>query len=907
MATLLQFQTPTTFSLYSLAIPIAHSPNSSPPQKLTPTSPISSLSLPNTKPHPNSSLKSLQSQSLRQPRQKQKLFLQCRFLLDLNSHETQSSFDCFIDECLYLLRLSVRHHDSGLAMAIHTVILKIGGDTQLWNSLVVSFAKLGHISYAQKVFDGIQEPDVVSYSALISGLAKWGREIEAIELFMRMAFSDVECNEYSFVAVLSACIRVLELELGFQIHALVIKRGYLSSAYIVNALMGLYGKCGCLDFVFDLLGEMPCRDISSWNTVISAAVKEGMYEEAFESFRDMCRVDELTVDEFTVSTLLAAATGAFASETGRMIHAAAVKLGFIFDLGVSNSLISFYTKCGSMKDVLALFKKMPFKDVITWTGMVVAYMEFGLVDVAVEIFYNMPERNSVSYNALLAGFCRNGKGLSALDFFCRMLENRVELTEFTLSSLANACGLLTEVGTSKQVHAFIIKFGFGSNACIEAALLDMCTKCGRMADAQKMFRVWSYDQNKSVIWTSMICGYARNGQPDEAISLFQKMQLEDNLVLDEVVSTAILGLCGILGFHQLGEQIHCYSLKSGFLSDIELGNAILSMYAKCGYMDDATKVFNVLYPGDVVSWNGLIAGHLLHRQGDEALDTWSLMEKTGIKPDDVTLELVISSYQYTKSNLVHCCRELFLSMRDVYNIEPTSGHYASLVSVLGKWGLLKEAEETIQRMPFDPDAFVWRALLDSCRTHSNTSIGRRAAKHILSLKPQDPSIYILVSNLYSASGRWHCSELIREEMREKHLHKHPGRCWIIHQNKVHSFFARDRSHSQSKDIYSGLDILILECLKAGYVPDTSFVLHEVEEFQKNSFLFYHSAKLAVTFGLLMTGPEKPIRIVKNIRLCGDCHTFFKFLTVVSRREIIVRDSSGFHCISNGQCSCKDHW
>ncbi|KAL6138459.1 hypothetical protein ACLB2K_063741 [Fragaria x ananassa] len=246
-------------------------------------------------------------------------------------------------------------------------------------------------------------------------------------------------------------------------------------------------------------------------------------------------------------------------------------------------------------------------------------------------------------------------------------------------------------------------------------------------------------------------------------------------------------------------------------------------------------------------------------------------------------------------------------MKAVYDIEPTSEHFASFIGVLGFWGLLDEAEDTISKMPFKPEISVWRALLDSCRIRMNTTVGKRVVKRILAMEPKDPSSYILLLNLYSASGRWDCSEMVRDDMRKRGFLKHPGRSWFIHNNKIHPFYARDKSDPQVKDIYSGLEILIVECMKAGYVPDTSFVLHEVEEHQKKDFLYYHSAKLAATYGLLTNKPGKPIRVVKNILLCGDCHNFLKYLSIVAKRAIHVRDASGFHYFSNGQCSCKDYW
>lgn len=803
--------------------------------------------------------------------------------------------------------MSARYGDVELARAVHSLILKFKEDNYLFNSLITAYLKLGLLNDAYNVFSGMLTPDVVSYTAIISGFAKSGCQFEAIGLFMRMRERGIEPNEFTFVAFLTSCSRISEQQLGLQVHSLVVKLGYLFSVYVANALMGLYSRCGGLDDALKVFDEMPQRDIASWNTVISSVVGEMMYDRAFELFQEMVRIDRFRANQITLSSLVSACAGSCAGVLGREIHAHGLKLGFDNSLSFNNSLIGLYSKCGTVKDVQVVFERMPIKDVISWTSMITAYMVFGMVDVALEIFKKMPERNSVSFNAVLAGLCSNSEGLGAISLFREMVNRRVELTEYTLTSVISACGLLAEKNISEQIHGFVIKFGIRSSACIEAALIDMCTRCGRMIDAQKMFRQSQYDENLPIKWASLISGYARNAQPEEALTLFKWGQSEEALVVDEVVATAVLGVCGTLGFDTMGEQMHCHALKSGHLYDVKLGNAIISMYSKCGYMDDALSVFNLLPILDVVSWNCLISGYLLLREGDEVLALWSRMKRTHIKPDSVTLVLVISSYRHTKSNMLNDCRRLFFSMTKEYDIEPTSDHYASFVSVLGEWGSLEEAEDMISKMPFEPKISVWRALLNSCDSHSDSTVGKRIANHILAMKPEDPSTFILVSNLLSASGRWHSSEMVREEMRRKGLRKYPARSWIVHQNKVHSFYTRDRTHSQSKDIYSGLEILILECLKAGYVPDTSFVLHEVEEHQKKEFLFYHSAKLAVTYGLLMTMPGRPIRVMKNVLLCGDCHNFFKYVSRVTKRDICVRDTSGFHCFSDGKCACKDHW
>ncbi|KAK8492429.1 hypothetical protein V6N13_103633 [Hibiscus sabdariffa] len=813
-----------------------------------------------------------------------------------------------INSLLSLLNLSVQYSDADLAKAVHASSLKFPEDSHLGNSLVLAYLKLGLLNHSLNVFASLSCPTVVTYSSLISGFAKSNQGSKAIQLFMKMRAEGIEPNEFTFVAILSACARILELELGFQVHGLAIKMGFLDSTFVANALMGLYGKfTGSLGFVFKVFDEMLQRDVASWNTVISSLVKEGMYEKAFEYFRVMLGIYCFRADFFTISAVLSACEGSNDFMKGKEVHAHAIRIGLEGNLSVNNALIGLYTKCGSVGDVVVLFENMPVRDVITWTEMITAYMEFGLVDLAVEVFNEMPEKNCISYNALMAGFCRNGEGLKAVKLFIEMVEEGLELTDFSLSSVINACSLIMDANTSEQIQGFCVKFGFGSNVRVEAALLDMCIRCGRMADAEKMFHMWPLEHNSSVVYTSMLCGYARNGQPDEAISLFRRCRLEGTMDMDEVTLTSVLGACGTLGFQEIGEQIHCHALKTGFVTDLGVLNSIISMYAKCGNMNGAIKIFSVIPIRDVVSWNALIAGHILHRQGEEALSVWSEMEAAGMQPDTVTLLLVISAYRHTNLDLVDDCRRLFLSMRTNYDIEPTSQHYASFVGVLGHWGFLEEAEEMIEKMTVEPKASVWRALLDRCRIRLNTKIGKRVAKHLLAMKPQDPSTYILISNLYSASGRWHCSEMVREDMRQNGFQKNPARSWIIHKNSVQSFYARDKLHHQTKDIYRGLKILDLECKKAGYVQDTSFVLHEVEEHQKKDFLLYHSAKLATTYGLLMTKRGEAVRIVKNIHVCGDCHTFMKFVSIITKREILLRDASGFHCFRNGQCSCKDYW
>ncbi|CAL1398414.1 unnamed protein product [Linum trigynum] len=437
----------------------------------------------------------------------------------------------------------------------------------------------------------------MSYSSLISGFSKSNREIEAGKLFFRMRSSGVEPNEFSFVAMLTACTSASIFELGWQIHALVIKMGFTEYVFVANALMALYGKsCRCLDSAIQLFEEMPERDI--------------VVEYSYFQFGRWLIFDEFRVDELTLLTLLPACTSCNAVKQGKEIHGRAMRLGLAGSLSLCNAMIGFYTKCGTIENALTVFDTTQIRDVITWTQLITAYMEFGLVDSAVKTFEKMPERNFISYNAILAGFSHNSQGLNALNFFTMMVRNGVELSEFSLTSVITAYGLLVDLETSRQIHGFLTKFGYGSNAHIEASLLDMYTRCGRMRDAEKLY----FNQNISIALNSMMSGYARarNGQPDEAVSHFRRSLSEGKLVMDETAWTTTLGVCGALGFRELGKQIHSFVVKAGFGADLGVGNSLVSMYSKCGEMDEAIKSFDAMPVRDVVSWNSLIAGHVLH-------------------------------------------------------------------------------------------------------------------------------------------------------------------------------------------------------------------------------------------------------------------------------------------------------
>ncbi|XP_078163450.1 pentatricopeptide repeat (PPR) superfamily protein [Carex rostrata] len=828
---------------------------------------------------------------------------------------------------IFLLRLAIRHKDLPLLRGVHALLVKISDREEpsdvvfVTNHLISGYISFGVLTDACKVLDGMPEPNVVSFSLLISAYASkrgilkhrasYGGSRASVGLFRRMRRLGILPNSFALVALLVNCLRRPNLSLGRQVHALAIKSCLNSSLHVTNALLGVYAKYDSYDIMLSLFDEMSERDTSSWNAILLGLVEERRYQEAFDQFLKM-RMSGIRWDHYSLSTLLTAATEGFGAFQGEVIHACAIKSGLEVDMSVSTSLLGFYKKHGSIDDMVDLFNKMPAKDITAWNAMLNGFVNLGLFDLAMEVFDKMPERDSITFNSLLTGFCKNGEGNWGWDLFVQMFKNRVPISDFTLVGCMNAVAITGDRKRSEQIHSFVVKCGCKLGPRIHSALVDMCAKCGRTKDAYKLFKQWSHKEDFNIAFSSILSSYIRDGHPEKTLKHFisccKELEPSSSLFMDEFVMATVVGACGALGFDGMGQQMHCLTVKYGMAyADPTIGNAIVSMYARCGNLEHARKVFDQMHSLDQVSWNGLMAAYLLYCQGDRVLDLWSEMKELGFKPDALTFVLVISACRYTGYSSVDTCQEILFSMKNMYNIEPSDEHYAAMVKVLGFWGCFDEVEKLICNAPFKPSSSFWRSLLEICRLKSNPVLAKIAMQNLLALEPEDESTFILASNLYAASSRWYCSERVREEMRSKGMRKIPVSSWLIQSNMVHRFYTRDRTHPRSKDIYGGLDVLILECMKNGYEPDTSFVLHEVEEHQKEHFLLYHSAKLAVMYGILVTGQGDVVRVMKNVRLCGDCHSFIKLASILTGREILVRDTNGFHFIRNGVCSCRDRW
>ena len=301
----------------------------------------------------------------------------------------------------------------------------------------------------------------------------------------------------------------------------------------------------------------------------------------------------------------------------------------------------------------------------------------------------------------------------------------------------------------------------------------------------------------------------------------------------------------------------------------------------------------------------MMSGYGMHGRGKEALDIFDKMQKAGFVPDDISFLVLL--YACSHSGMVDQGLDYFDIMRRDYGVVASAEHYACVIDLLARSGRLDKAWKTIQEMPMEPSAVIWVALLSACRVHSNVELAEYALNKLVSMKAENDGSYTLISNIYATARRWKGVARIRQLMKKSGIKKRPGCSWVQGKKGTASFFVGDRSHPLSPEIYSLLERLIGRIKVMGYVPEINFALHDVDDEEKNNLLTEHSEKLALAYGLLTTSPGCPIRITKNLRVCGDCHSAFTYISKIVDHEIIVRDSSRFHHFKNGSCSCGGYW
>ncbi|KAL5974179.1 hypothetical protein ACLOJK_030842 [Asimina triloba] len=468
-----------------------------------------------------------------------------------------------------------------------------------------------------------------------------------------------------------------------------------------------------------------------------------------------------------------------------------------------------------------------------------------------------PDRSdAAAWDHLIRAYC-NHPSSSKLPFqvYKQMHSRGIKPTQFTFPPLLKSLASCAALSEAMQIHSRVFASCLIGNVFVVHSLIGAYARSALMESARRLFDEMS--SRNCVSWNVMISSYCQNGLFKEALELFQRMPIL-GFGYDRVTIVSILPACAHLGAIGVGEWIHGKARESGCVKCVFLGTALIDMYCKCGFVEKAKEVFDEMPEKNIVTWNSMIGGFAMNGHSNRAFDLFNILTMSPILPNYVTF--------------------------------------------IARAGQLVEALDLVEAMPFEPDAVIWGALLGACRIHNNVELGVRVMGHLFELEPRNCGNYMILSNMYADTGRWEDASGVATKMKKCGIRKTPGCSWIEVDFEVHQFFVGDRSHSQTEIIYNKLEELRKQLVLVGYIPNTSSVLRDIEEEDKEDALKIHSEKLALAFGLISLQPHMPIRIVKNLRVCIDCHSMIKLVSKVVDREIIVRDNSRFHHLKEAEIS-----
>ncbi|KAK3158733.1 hypothetical protein QOZ80_2AG0140900 [Eleusine coracana subsp. coracana] len=672
----------------------------------------------------------------------------------LPSHPPPLQATAVADTPVGLLRGAAARRDSALTSALHATLLKSGAlhpaqPLAASNSLLHAYLQCGLLSRALRLLDETPRRDAATYTSLISAQCRLGAPLDAFRAFLDMLAwgagqgeddGAVRPNEFTAATLLQACGLARDDRLGRMVHGYLVAGGFCRDPFVVGSLVNMYAKVGDVVSARRLVLGLPSRDVVSWTAIISGCVLNGMLAEALEVFIMMLE-DGVLPNNVTMLSVIQACSLMGASELFSPVHALVVLLELEDDASVVNSLILMYAKNGFVEEAMRLFEGL--------------YLRRGNVCSSEDVLA------AILYGCAISGSLKNGEG----------------------------------------IHGHLIKMGAFPSISIENSLMGMYARFEQVGAADLVFNSM---QGKDIVsWNTIISCLAKSDHVNEALELFSALHAgTDGLTPDFVTVLSIVQACTNAGLLLQGQMLHGYIMKSGFLYDVSICNALISMYAKLGRLDFAEMIFRQMDTKDLVSWNSMINAYGIHGDGHSALRIFHQLKNAGTPaPNAITFVSVISACSH--SGLISEGYECFESMRMDHGIEPSMDHYACVVDLLGRSGRFAEAEEFIRDMPVQPNSSIWGPLLAACQLHGNVDLAEKAAKELSALEPESDIWRVSLSNTYALAGRWKDAAKVRTEMRRVGLRKETGWSFVdVGGVDGFRFMSADSRHPDAEEIYA---------------------------------------------------------------------------------------------------------
>lgn len=534
------------------------------------------------------------------------------------------------------------------------------------------------------------------------------------------------------------------------------------------------------------------RDPFVWNSIIKSFSHGNVPQNAFKVFILMLE-NGVLVDNYSFSLVLKACSRLGLVKYGMQIHGLLKKFEFGSDLFLENCLTSMYIRCGYVALGRQVFDRIMEKDSVSYNLMIDGYIKCGMIDFARELFdsLSLETRNLITWNTMVSGYAKSEHGFeSAWELFEKMPKRDVVSWNLMIDCcLKNGKPEMAQILFDRMPEKDVASW---------AIMVDGHSRVGNIDVARGFFD--EMPERDVISCNAMMAGYARNGHFTEALKIYHDMLSYSNLTPDNATLLTALSAAAQLGSIDDGVSVHHYMKQNGFVANGKLAVALIDMYAKCGSIDCAVRVFENTVDRRVDHWNALIGGLAINGSGELAFEFFMEMKRLSVEPDEITFIAILNAAGHAgmvKEGLI--CFEI---MRRVYKVEPKLQHYGCIVDILSRAGQIEEARRFVSKMPMEPNAVILRTLLSACKNHNNLSIGVPVAEHLIGLNSFNPSSYVLLSNMCAQFGLWDYVKNVRTLMKEREVKKFPGCSWIELEGTVHEFFVGDTSHQQVSEIFS---------------------------------------------------------------------------------------------------------
>ncbi|KAH7440806.1 hypothetical protein KP509_03G011400 [Ceratopteris richardii] len=601
------------------------------------------------------------------------------------------TFSCALKACgiTKVVQTGIEIHEEIARLGLLSTNIKLG------NALISMYVKCGALSRAQCVAEELSVWDGISWNALIAGYVEHGRGEEALYCYEQMRQDGFIPDAFTFISLLKACTNMKAMSVGGQLHDEISKQGLLEDNVVLgSALVDMYAKCGAIISAEKVLKELPVRNVVTWNALISGYAECTSSDQAWNCFEDMQK-DGVLPNAVTFTSMLKACRSMDALGKGEELHYKMTEHG------------------------------LPGNDILLGNALVDMYARFGALTKAQQVFEELPRRNVTSWNILINGYIEHGEPDRALECFKQMKQNGLFPSAVTFACVLKACGTLKAIQIGEMIHDEISKQGLlKENVVVGTALIDMYAKCGSLTKATQVLEGLSI--RDCVTWTVLVARYAEQGEEVHALDSFEHM-LSEGVVPNAVTLGSLLKACASAGAIGKGEEIHEKIVKQGLLeNNVALGNALIDMYAKCGFLTRAQRLLMELPMRNVISWTSLMGGLMRQCEGSQIWNCFEQLQHEGLFPDAALFSCMLSAC--SRLRLVEAAEAHFVDMHMNYGIKPDLMHYTCLVDAFGRVGHLERAALIMAKLPTS-DVGAWSSFLGSCRNWGNLNIARWAFEY----------------------------------------------------------------------------------------------------------------------------------------------------------------------------------